>query len=80
MNYPEKREAIELALRPNLHRKLKEGDTVDKILMLTEQALGAGQEMSHMPGLADAHEVWLGRLLSHKRKTKIENETRNERN
>lgn len=66
MNYPEKREAITLAINSYSHLGPTGGDDIDKILILTELALGAGQEMSHIPGLNDAHEAWLGRLLHHK--------------
>ncbi len=67
MNYPEKREAIQLTINAHTYSGLSGGDIVDKILMLTEQALGAGQQMSHMPGLNDAHEAWLERVLHERR-------------
>ena len=76
MNYPDKREAIRLTMQSHSQSGLVGGDDIDKILMLTEQALGAGQEMSHIPGLNDAHEAWLEKLLFHRQLTRREYENR----
>jgi len=82
VNYSEKREAIKYALRPKQHIGIySEGrhdgpDDIDKILRITETAIGAGQEMSHYPIVADAHEVWLERLLRYKGTTQAREQRR----
>jgi len=75
MNYTKKREIITRMMQKKgsiacsqYITGLKGGDDVDKILMLTELAIGAGQERSHFPTVRDAHESWMERILENQSK------------
>ena len=64
MNYAQKRQAISKMISGDGHHSLAfkgltAPDDIDKLIVLTELAVGAGQCRSHFPTVRDAHESWL---------------------